>query len=81
LRETLIPYFFETTVERQEVDNNNEENFECLKESTEEHYEFFEQLIEHCHDKEFLVKFCQQREEEYDTILENYEERPTLNLA
>jgi hypothetical protein len=28
-----------------------------------------------------LVEFCQQREEEYDAILENYEERPTLNSA
>jgi hypothetical protein len=32
-------------------------------------------------DKDFLVKFCQQREEEIDVIIENYEERPTLNLA
>jgi hypothetical protein len=35
LRETLLPEFVETTVERQEVDNNNEESFECLKQSTE----------------------------------------------
>jgi hypothetical protein len=81
LRETLLPEFVETTVERQEVDNNNEESFECLKESTEEDYEFCEQLIELCPDKDFLVKFCQQREEEYDAILENYEERPTLNSS
>jgi hypothetical protein len=32
-------------------------------------------------DKDFLVKFCQQREEEYDVILENYEERPTLKSS
>jgi hypothetical protein len=26
-----------------------------------------------------MVKFCEQREEEYDAILQNYEENPTLN--
>jgi hypothetical protein len=34
LRETLLPKFVETIVERQEVDDKNEESFECLKEST-----------------------------------------------
>jgi len=28
-----------------------------------------------------MVKFCQHREEEYSTILDNYEEIPTLNYA
>jgi hypothetical protein len=70
LTETLLPKF---------VDNNNEEIFECLKESIEEDYEFCEKLIELCPNKVFLVKFCQQREEKYDSILEKYEERPTLN--
>jgi hypothetical protein len=40
LRETLLPEFVETTIERQEVDNNNEESFECLKESTDEDLSF-----------------------------------------
>jgi hypothetical protein len=33
LREMLLPEFVETTVEKQEVDNTNEENFERLKQS------------------------------------------------
>jgi hypothetical protein len=32
--EGFLPEFVETTIERQEVDKNNEESFECLKEST-----------------------------------------------
>jgi len=81
LRETLLLDFVETTVERQEVNNSNEESFECLKQRTEEEIKFSQQLIEYFPNKDFLVKFCQHREEEYEAILENYEERPTLNLA
>jgi hypothetical protein len=43
LRETLLPYFVEATIERQEDDDSNEESFECFKESIEEDYKFFEQ--------------------------------------
>jgi hypothetical protein len=34
-----------------------------------------------CPDKDFLVKFCRQREEELDAIVDDYEKRPTPNLA
>jgi hypothetical protein len=34
-----------------------------------------------CPDKDFLVKFFQQREEEYDSIIDNYEKMPTLNSS
>jgi hypothetical protein len=81
LRKSLPPKFVETIVEREEVDDSNEESFKCLKESIEEYYKFCEQLIELCPDKDFLVKFCERREEEYDAILQNYEENPTLNAA
>jgi hypothetical protein len=57
LRETLLPEFVETTIERQEVDKSNEESFEFLKESIEEDEEFCEKLIELCPDKDFLVSF------------------------
>jgi hypothetical protein len=78
LRETLLPYFFETTLERQKFDDNSEEIFECLKENTEEDYKFCEQLIKICPNKYILVKFHEEREEEYDTIVQNYEASPTL---
>jgi hypothetical protein len=81
LRKALLPEFVETTVKIQEVDDNNEESFECLKESTKQDYKFCEQLIEICLDKDFLVKLCQLIEEEYDVVLEYYEERPTLKSA
>jgi hypothetical protein len=81
LREKLLPEFVETTIEKQEADNNNEESFESLKESIEEDDEFCEQLMKFFPDKEFLVKFFQQREEEYDSIIDDYEERPTLNSS
>jgi hypothetical protein len=45
------------TVEKQEVDNTNEENFEHLKRSRDEDFEFREQLMRLCSDKDFLVKF------------------------
>jgi hypothetical protein len=48
LRGTLLPEFVETTVEKQEVDNSNEKSFECLKRSTDDDYEFCEQLIKLC---------------------------------
>jgi len=52
-----------------------------FKEIIAEYYEFCEQLIEIYPNKDFLVKFCEQREEEYDTILQNYEENSTLKLV
>jgi hypothetical protein len=79
LRETLLLEFVETKIERQKVDKSNEESFECLKEIIEEDDEFCEQLIEIFPKRDFLVKFYQQREDECDSILNNYEEKPTLN--
>jgi len=35
LRGMILPEFFEATVEKKEVDNSNEEIFECLKKITE----------------------------------------------
>jgi hypothetical protein len=32
-------------------------------------------------DKDFLVKFCQEREEEFGTIIDDYEKRPTQNSS
>jgi len=32
-------------------------------------------------DMYFLVKFCQQREEELDTIIDDYQNMPTQNIA
>jgi hypothetical protein len=58
LRETLLPKFFETIIERQEVDKSNEESFEFLKESIEGDEEFCEQLIEICSNTDFLDSFC-----------------------
>jgi hypothetical protein len=81
LRGTLLREFVETTVEKQEVDNTNEENFEHLKQSRDEDFEFFEQLMRLCPDNDLLVKFCQQREEELDAIIDYYEKTPTQNLA
>jgi hypothetical protein len=51
------------------------------KENIEENNEFCEQLIEHCHNKDFLVEFCMQRKEEYNIILQNYEREPTQDGA
>jgi hypothetical protein len=79
LRETLLLKYDENTIREQE-DDSNEESFECLKENIEEDNEFCEQLLEHC-DKDFLVRFCIQRKEEYDTILWNYEKKPTQNAT
>ena len=59
LRETLLPEFVEKIVERKEVDNNNEESFECLEQSTYEDYEFREKLIKLFPNKDYLVKLCQ----------------------
>jgi hypothetical protein len=82
LKETLLLKSDESTVEEEEIeDDSNEESFECLKENIQEDNEFCEQLLEHCHNKDFLVKFCVQRKEEYNVILQNYERNPTLNMA
>jgi hypothetical protein len=59
----------------------DEESCQALKESIEEHNEFCEELVEHCHDEYFLVGICIQRREEFDTILQNYQGNPTDMLA
>jgi hypothetical protein len=48
-----------TTLEKE--DDSNEESFECLKENIQEDNEFCEQLLGHCHNKNFLVRFYVQR--------------------
>jgi hypothetical protein len=53
----------------------------CLKQSKDEDFEFCEQLMKLCPDKDFLVKFCSQREEELDSIIDDYEKRLTPNLS
>jgi hypothetical protein len=68
LRETLLPKFVETTIERQEVDKSNEEVLSASR-KTQKKITNFVRLIKLCPDKDFLVKFYQQREEEYDSIL------------
>jgi hypothetical protein len=82
LKETLLLKYDESTFEEEEIeDDSNEESFECLKENIQEDNEFCEQLLEHFHDKDFLVKFCVQRKKEYNAILQNYKRKPTLNMA
>jgi hypothetical protein len=81
LRETLLPKPIENTIGEQKDEDSDEESFEALKENIEEDNEFCEQLLEHCHNKDFLVKFCMQRREEYNTILQNYEREPTRDIA
>jgi len=62
LKETLLIKFDESTFEEGDIeDDSNEESFKCLKENIQEDDEFCEQVLEHCHNKEFLVKFCVQR--------------------
>jgi hypothetical protein len=72
LNEILLLIFDENTIEEQRDEDGDEEDFVALKENIEEDNEFCEQLLEHCHDKNLLVKFCMQRKEEYNTILQNY---------
>jgi hypothetical protein len=81
LRGMLLPDFVETIVEKQEVDNTNEEDFVSLKQSKDEYFKFCEQLMPLFPDKDFLVKFCHQREEYLGTIIDDYEKMPTQNLA
>jgi hypothetical protein len=82
LKETLLLKSDESTFEEEEIeDDSNEESFECLKENIQEDDELCEQLLEHFHDKDFLVKFCVQRKKEYNAILQNYKRKPTLNMA
>jgi hypothetical protein len=58
LKETLLLKSDESTIEEEEIeDDSNEENFECFKENIQEDNELCEQLLEHCHNKDFLVKF------------------------
>jgi hypothetical protein len=81
LRETLLPKPIKNTIREKKVEDSDEESFEALKENIEEDNEFCEQLIEHCHNKDFLVRICMQRRKEYNTILQNYEKEPTRDVA
>jgi len=82
LRQKLLLKSDESTIVEYKIeDNSNEEMFECLKENIQEENEFCEQLLEYCHNKDILVRFCVQRKEEYDVVLQNYERNPTLNMA
>jgi hypothetical protein len=81
LRGMLLPEFVETIVGKQEVDNSNEENFECLKRGRDEDFEFREQTMRLFPDENFLVKFCHQIKENLDAIIEDYEKMPTQNSA
>jgi hypothetical protein len=59
----------------------DEESFQALKESIEEDNKFFQWLVEHCHNVDSLVGICIQRREEFDAILQDYQENPTDLLA
>lgn len=59
----------------------DEESYQELKESIEEDNEFHEQLVEHCHDEDLLVGLSIERREEFDTILQNYQENFIVFLA
>jgi hypothetical protein len=72
LNETLLLNSYENKIEERGDKDSDEEGFTSLEENIEEDNEFFEQLLKHCNDKNFLVKFCTQRKEEYTTFLQNY---------